>query len=465
MRLNFSKSGIGVSAGVKGARISAGPRGTYVHAGAGSFYYRQRIGGSSVRTSAPRTVSRQQQVVWQHVEPAVPGQYRIESADVNRLVETTNAELLEQINSAARQTRYAPFAALATLAASPLAFFIVAVIMGVLVALGLPEDDTTKAVGAALALLAAFAVFVIGVIFSWRVHKGDELKRTTPLFYELEQDALERFNAIQQACGALAQSAQIWRVQSKQPTFDWKRNAGASNLITRQTVSAGRVAPPYIATNVDVFGIRLNDSILFLMPDFVFVRQNNRYGAVSYDALSVSFAPTRFIEDAGVPRDAQVVGHTWLYVNKNGGPDRRFSNNRQIPIAQYGLLEIRSSTGLNIHLHVSNLEAARHFAEAFRRALGTSRGWQQRTQPPRQGAGAGPRQAGAVGAETMSDCEVLGVRVGASQAEVVAAYRQMAKMYHPDRLSNLAPEFVELAEERMKEINAAYEELKRRAAV
>jgi curved DNA-binding protein CbpA len=37
----------------------------------------------------------------------------------------------------------------------------------------------------------------------------------------------------------------------------------------------------------------------------------------------------------------------------------------------------------------------------------------------------------------------------------------MAKMYHPDRLANLAPEFIELAEERMKEINLAYDTLKR----
>jgi len=50
-RLNFSKSGIGVSAGVKGARISTGPRGTYVHAGRNGFYYKQKIGGQVHRGS------------------------------------------------------------------------------------------------------------------------------------------------------------------------------------------------------------------------------------------------------------------------------------------------------------------------------------------------------------------------------------------------------------------------------
>ena len=463
MRLNFSKSGIGVSAGVKGARVSMGPRGTYIHAGTGGFYYSQRIGGPSVRTAPPRPTPTRQQPGWQPAAPPIQEQYRIESADVSRLVETNNAELLEQINSAARQTRHAPFAVLATLALSAVAFVAVAALTGALIAAGLPDDDATKSVGAALAMVAGLAVFVAGMVFSWKVHKGDELKRTTPLFYELEQGALERFNAIQQACAALSQAERVWRVESKQPTYDWKRNAGASNLITRQSVSAGQMKPPYIATNVDVLGLRLNDTTLFFMPDFVFVRQHNRYGAVSYDALNVSFSPTRFIEDAGVPRDAQVVGSTWQYVNKNGGPDRRFSHNRQIPIAQYGLLEITSRTGLNIHLHVSNLEAARYFASAFNRAQGSPRGWHAggRQQHRRDAGSAGSVH---VSPRTKSAYEILGVSVGASQAEIVAAYRQMAMMYHPDRLSGLAPEFVELAEERMKEINAAYEELKRHAA-
>ena len=58
--------------------------------------------------------------------------------------------------------------------------------------------------------------------------------------------------------------------------------------------------------------------------------------------------------------------------------------------------------------------------------------------------------------------KVLGVEPGASQAEVAAAYRKQARIYHRDRVANLAPEVREMAELRMKEINAAYGELKRR---
>jgi len=43
-RLNFSKSGLGISGGVTGARIGMGPRGAYLHGGRQGLYYRKGIG-------------------------------------------------------------------------------------------------------------------------------------------------------------------------------------------------------------------------------------------------------------------------------------------------------------------------------------------------------------------------------------------------------------------------------------
>ena len=42
-RLNLSKSGVGVSTGVKGARISTGPSGTKVYGGWGPFRYQKQV--------------------------------------------------------------------------------------------------------------------------------------------------------------------------------------------------------------------------------------------------------------------------------------------------------------------------------------------------------------------------------------------------------------------------------------
>lgn len=462
MRFNFSKSGIGVSAGVKGARVSMGPRGTYVHAGTNGFYYRQRIGGSNIRSHNQRPNPSIQNFQPQNI-PIQPASnaYTIETADVSRLVETSSVELINQINNTAKQMRYAPFAVLATLALSFVAFIILPLIAGMISAVaGVPVGEPLLSILSVISFVLATAVFITGLVFSWKIHKGDQLKRTTPLFYELEQDALNKFTAIQQACEGLSRSARIWRIQTEQPTWDKRRNAGASSLLTRNPVSVNRQSPPFIATNVDVWSIKLNDFTLFFMPDYIFVLQNGKYGAVSYDSLNVSFSPTRFIEDQAVPPDAKIVDYTWQYVNKNGSPDRRFSNNRQIPIAQYGFIQFQSNTGMNIHLHASNLETANYFANGFNRVSANSQRYKEwRSTPKNEGRTGEPKVS--VDEKLKSAYEILGVSVGASAEQITAAYRQMAKMYHPDRLAGLAPEFMEIAEERMKDINDAYAKLKK----
>jgi DnaJ-domain-containing protein 1 len=59
--------------------------------------------------------------------------------------------------------------------------------------------------------------------------------------------------------------------------------------------------------------------------------------------------------------------------------------------------------------------------------------------------------------------KVLDISPDASRAEVLEAYHQKVRLYHPDRLAGLAPELRQLAEERMKAINAAFKQINRRS--
>lgn len=55
---------------------------------------------------------------------------------------------------------------------------------------------------------------------------------------------------------------------------------------------------------------------------------------------------------------------------------------------------------------------------------------------------------------------ILGVSKKASDDEVRAAYRELARKYHPDNYTDDNP-LKELASEKMQEVNAAYEEIQR----
>ena len=53
--------------------------------------------------------------------------------------------------------------------------------------------------------------------------------------------------------------------------------------------------------------------------------------------------------------------------------------------------------------------------------------------------------------------EVLGIKPGASEEEIRAAYRELVKKYHPDKY--IDNPLADLAEEKMQEINEAYDTL------
>lgn len=58
----------------------------------------------------------------------------------------------------------------------------------------------------------------------------------------------------------------------------------------------------------------------------------------------------------------------------------------------------------------------------------------------------------------MNPYEVLGVKQGASQEEIKAAYRKLVKQYHPDQYGDNP--LKDLAQEKLTEVNKAYDMLK-----
>ncbi len=60
--------------------------------------------------------------------------------------------------------------------------------------------------------------------------------------------------------------------------------------------------------------------------------------------------------------------------------------------------------------------------------------------------------------------EILGLQPGASPEEIKKSYRKLSMQYHPDKVNHLGEEFRKVAEEKMKELNAAYQHLKEKVA-
>ena len=56
--------------------------------------------------------------------------------------------------------------------------------------------------------------------------------------------------------------------------------------------------------------------------------------------------------------------------------------------------------------------------------------------------------------------ELIGVPINASEMEIKKAYRQLAKMHHPDRVTHLGPSFQKSANQKFQQIAEAYDQIK-----
>ena len=313
----------------------------------------------------------------------------------------------------------------------------------------------------------AAAVVLAGCALAFLLHRRDAQSRSVELRYDLKGEDAGRFAAVVAACEALAGAQKVWRVREVPGEHDVSfGGAITARGGSRGPVEVGRLQTLGFKANVDVWGISAGGTSLFFLPECVLVYEGERYRAVSYDPFGVLYGPSRVAETGEVPGDAEVVGETWRYVREDGRPDPRRVCNPRYPVVAYGLITIaglgsggEASGPAGLRLLVSNKAAAVRFARAF--GSGRDEGREQaedgtaRETRARRNAEAELERAGSL-------LKVLGVEPGASRAEISSAYKKKARMYHPDRVASLPPEVREQAELRMKEINAAYGELKRR---
>ncbi len=172
------------------------------------------------------------------------------------------------------------------------------------------------------------------------VHRKNREKRTTQLVYDLSETAQAQQSDLNEAFEQLSTSRALWRVDSQAAISDWKRNAGAAYNVKREQIGVRRAVPPRVESNVVPVCIDLGKLRMFFLPDQVLYWQRGTFASIEYKDLTFEAGSTRFIEDQVQTPDSRQVGSTWRYVRKDGGPDRRFNNNRQLPIMLYGVVTV-----------------------------------------------------------------------------------------------------------------------------
>jgi hypothetical protein len=331
LRFNLSKSGVGVSAGIRGLRVGSGPRGNYVQMGRQGVYYRATLGGHGRNTPRHAAVPTLQPIPTKPLSEPMPI-----DADAAAMVDSSSTDLLAEINTKRRMWRLWPWGLVLTF-----------------VAMGLVSNDANAPSRSNGPL--PVVVLLTGMVLTWLAHRRDVLRKTTVLMYDIENEPNQRYQTLHDSFEELAKCGGRWSVAPPLSTSDQKHHGGATHLLQRRAVPVSFHQPPSVQTNIEVPSLQGRSGVLYFFPDRLMVFTASSVGAVNYDGLKATATAQRYIESERVPNDAKVVGQTFKYVNKTGGPDKRFKDNRQIPIVQYDELHLESGSGLNEVFQVSRV--------------------------------------------------------------------------------------------------------------
>ncbi|MFL9914796.1 hypothetical protein PQR75_05235 [Paraburkholderia fungorum] len=268
----------------------------------------------------------------------------ISSLTAHQLTSSTLDSLVEEINDKAAKMALWPWMA-------------VLAVVSLLVAAG--EWDN----GLVASFLSGVASIAICMAAAW-VYFWDTARRSTVLFYDLDPTSEQAFSFLADGVGKLAGCGGKWRIDATGRVLDTKYHAGASSLVQRKPLQLGVGTFSKVKCNLDVPYIVVGSNTLYFCPDRLFMVTGGRVAAIGYDELTLRVGSTQFVESDSVPSDATIIGHTWQYVNKSGGPDRRFKNNRQLPVVRYDELFLTSVSGLVEVLQFSRTGVANLFCQA-----------------------------------------------------------------------------------------------------
>ena len=328
-RINLSKSGVGYSWGVPGYRITKTAKGrtrrTYSIPGTGISYvnesHKKRFSQNKnySHPNTPQSNYSQQNNIMQDIDSAPIEQFQ--SAEYHEF--TDNISKLIKWN-------------------------IVSNVLLWCVLLGLQP----------ILLILPLAGLIIKIILHTKWKMAVE--------YTIEDVVNREYNNKIEAWFSLNNCSAIWQIIQFSSVNNQKINAGASRKINRIPFRFYKKIPFYLAVNVDTVQMKLKKEKLIFLPDKILLIRGSKVGAISYSSIDVNVSDVRFIESGYVPKDAQVIDYTWQFVNKNGTPDKRYRNNRRLPICLYSKITVISSEGLNIELQCSNTNIAKRFENAIK---------------------------------------------------------------------------------------------------
>lgn len=163
-------------------------------------------------------------------------------------------------------------------------------------------------------------------------------KKTSPveIEYDFEDGASEEYDLTNKLLAGILESDKVWLVDGLLADDD------RSTITARKELKIKEGLAGDLSTNVKVYSLVAGDLTLYFLPDALLINKNGVNKAIDYKDLQVDLRSENFLEEEKVA-DATLIDKTYLHLNKDGSPDKRYKDNPEVNLVEYGVLEMKNA--------------------------------------------------------------------------------------------------------------------------
>lgn len=347
VKLNVSKSGISASMGIRGVSVTMGSKGQYLNYGipGTGIYDRVRLDSPRAKEKSPSNLYVKDRFILNYQE------IEIKSKDIGNLTSATLAELQDMLKEC-----YKERGELKTEIQSLKVSIFFSSVLNILSKL-----------------------LVVGFFIKWF---GDNVKDKKGYLIELckqleecvvdidislEGELKQKYSDLCDSFGNVCNSHSIWSISSYHHIDRVRERASYGTVINKRAAKfSTNIGLDFIKTAFEPLAISNAYVSMYIYPSFVLILDKDKnFGLIEFKDILLLFSADHFVEDGQVPDDSKILYYAWHRSNKDGSPDLRFKDNYQIPVCQYGRIDLQSSKGLNESFQISSHEKAKKFADSF----------------------------------------------------------------------------------------------------
>jgi hypothetical protein len=229
-------------------------------------------------------------------------------------------------------------------------------------AIALVTDDLAAGTinGEVIVMICVFAVSIaagIPLIIASQKYK------MPVLLYDITPEREKTIQEFYDGISKLEETEKIWMITKEKRNDDTRYTAGANTSISRDAI--------YFSDYSSVNGLKTNvytpaiGMQIFFFPDLILYQNGREVEFISYNDIKINLITSQFRESGTVPSDSEKIGSTWKFVNNDGSPDRRFKDNRKIPVMKYCQIKITDNNDFSVIIMTSNYETGGKFANTL----------------------------------------------------------------------------------------------------